>query len=51
MTIAPTFIICDTFSALVEYRYDHSDEDTFVQENGELVNDNSTLAVEFIYSF
>jgi hypothetical protein len=51
ITLAPTFTIYDSFSALVEYRYDKSDEDTFEKEDGSYTDDNSTIAVEFTYSF
>jgi hypothetical protein len=51
ITLAPTFTIYDSFGALVEYRYDKSDEDTFEKEDGTFTDDNSTLAVEFTYSF
>ena len=51
LTFAPTFALAPGVGALVEFRYDKSDEDVFGKDNGNLVDDVFTAAVEFTFSW
>ncbi len=50
ITVAPTFTVADGAGILLEYRFDKSDEEVFVEEDGKTDN-NSTIALEFTYAF
>lgn len=51
ITVAPTFVIADGAGALIEYRMDMSDEEVFVDADGEPTDTSSYVVVEFTYSF
>jgi hypothetical protein len=52
VAISPTFVIADGFGALVEYRYDYSNKNVFVDKSGFAVNDGShKVAFEMTYAF
>ena len=51
VTGAATFVIADGFGSLIELRIDSSDEDDFIDSDGEPTNSQVTLAWEFTYSF
>ncbi len=51
LTFAPTFALAPGVGALVEFRYDKSDEDVFLDDDGDLVDDFYSIAVEFTFSW
>lgn len=51
ITAAATFVIADGFGSLVEVRIDSSDNDAFVDSDGDPSSSQVTLAWEFTYSF
>jgi hypothetical protein len=50
-TLAPTFALDDGFGALVELRIDMSDQDAFVDSDGEPTDSATTIAFEMTYSW
>ena len=50
-TIAPTFVLDDGFGALVELRIDTSDQDAFLDADGEPTDTTTSLAFEMTYSW
>jgi hypothetical protein len=50
-TIAPTFTLDDGFGALVELRIDTSDQDAFVDGDGEPTGNMTTVAFEMTYTW
>lgn len=51
LTFAPTFVLDDGFGALVEFRLDMSDEDTFTDSDGDPSDSALTMAFEMTYSW
>jgi len=50
-TVAPTFVLDEGFGALVELRVDKSDQDAFVDGDGEPTDTAVSVAVEMTYSW
>lgn len=51
LTFAPTFTLDDGFGALVEFRLDMSDEDTFTDSDGEPTDSAFAVAFEMTYTW
>ena len=51
ITIAPTFVLADNCGALVELRMDMSDQDAFVDADGDPTDTSTTVAFEMTYSW
>lgn len=51
LTFAPTFALAKGVGFLVEFRYDKSNEDVFLNNHDNLVDDFFSVAVEFTYSW
>ncbi|MEE9150049.1 MAG: porin [Candidatus Tectomicrobia bacterium] len=51
LTLAPTFDLAKGVAFLLEFRYDHSDEDVFTESDGDMTDDMVSVAVEFIFSW
>ncbi|VAX16841.1 hypothetical protein MNBD_NITROSPINAE01-1110 [hydrothermal vent metagenome] len=51
ITISPSYAIADGFGVLAEYRYTSSDEDTFVDRDGNKEGSASEVAVKFTFVF
>lgn len=50
-TISPSVALDENFGALIELRLDKSDQDGFVDGDGEATDTNTTMAFEMTYSF
>jgi hypothetical protein len=50
-TVAPTFVLDDGFGALIELRVDMSDQDAFIDNDGEATDSALTVAAEMTYSW
>jgi hypothetical protein len=50
-TISPTFTLDENFGALVELRIDKSDQDAFLDSDGEATDTRTTVAFEMTYSW
>lgn len=51
ITLAPTFVLDDGFGALIELRMDMSDQDAFLDSDGEPTDSSTAVAFEMTYSW
>ncbi|MBD3166522.1 outer membrane beta-barrel protein [bacterium] len=51
VTIAPTFVLGGGMGALVEYKYEMSDLDAWLDSDGQPTDTNNTIAFEMTYTF
>jgi hypothetical protein len=49
LTLAPTFALSKGVGMLVEFRYDKSDKDVFLDDDGDFQDDIFSVAVEFTF--
>ena len=50
-TVSPSLAIGEGFGGLIEYRYTTSDQDVFLDSDGKATGSESSVALEFTYSF